>query len=261
MNSKTIKILCIGNSFSEDTTAYAAVIATSLGFSDVLVANLFIGGCPIDKHLENLKNDLPLYRYDRNDGTGWVKIPHFKISDAIRADRWDWISIQHGSSYGGRYADEKSYINLAELVSRIKAIADPETKIAFNMTWVGEPTFDRPEMIYYNRDQKRYFEAICALTEAVVAFTVGIERVCPTGTAVQNARTTVLNHKLNRDGYHLSLDIGRYLAGLAFISALTEVSVDDITWKPLGVSEEDKALAIKAVMAAMDNPFGISSIR
>ena len=260
MNNKSIKILCIGNSFSDDTTAYVAEIAASSGFSDVLVANLYIGGCPIDKHFENLKNDLPAYRYSCNDGSGWVKTLDFKIADAIRADRWDWICIQHGSSHGGRYTDVESYKNLAELVALVKSIADPETKVAFNMTWVGEPSFDRPEMIEFNRDQERYFEAICAITESVVAATEGIERICPIGTAIQNARTTDLNHKLNRDGYHLSMDIGRYIAGLAFLSALTRIPVNNVEWKPFEVSDDDKALVIKAVMMAMEKPFCISTI-
>ena len=255
ITGNSIKILCIGNSFSQDTTTYVAEIAASLGFSDLLVANLYIGGCPIGMHFENIKNDLPAYRYDSNNGSGWVQTPDCKISDAIKSNKWDWICIQHGSSYGGRYTDPESYKDLGELVRLIKAIADPETNVAFNMAWVGEPTRDRPEMLEFNRDQVRYFEAVCAITKGIVAETEGIERVCPAGTAVQNARTTDLNSRLNRDGFHLSLDVGRYLAGLTFFATLTGMSISNISWKPLGVSEEDKALLIKAAAAAIEEPF------
>ncbi len=126
---KSIKILCIGNSFSEDTTSYLTQIARSLGFSNTVVANLYIGGCPISKHYENLKNDLPLYRYDRDNGAGWTQTPGYKISDAIKEEKWDWISIQHGSSYGGSYTDEKSYSDLPQLVAGIRRLADEKRKL------------------------------------------------------------------------------------------------------------------------------------
>ena len=48
--NQKLKILCIGNSFSQDTTAYVAEIAKAIGYEDVVIANLYIGGCPICKH-------------------------------------------------------------------------------------------------------------------------------------------------------------------------------------------------------------------
>lgn len=255
-----MKILSIGNSFSEDTTSYVAEIAKLLGFSNVLVANLYIGGCPIHKHYDNLKNDLPAYRYDRNDGSGWTQTPEYKISDAIKDEKWDWISIQHGSSFGGRYTEEDSYKDLPRLVKEVKRLAAEDTKIAFNMTWVGEPMHDRPEMLAFERDQERYFNAICDITQRLVVPISDIDLVCPTGTAVQNARTTILNNRLNRDGYHLSKDVGRYLAGLAFVHALTGISADNVSWKPQGVTEQDKMLILKAVNTALKNPYCISKI-
>lgn len=47
--NQKLKILCIGNSFSQDTTAYVAEIAKAIGYEDVVIANLYIGGCPICK--------------------------------------------------------------------------------------------------------------------------------------------------------------------------------------------------------------------
>lgn len=258
--AKSVKILCIGNSFSEDTTSCVADIAKSLGFSDLVIANLYVGGCPISKHYDNLKNDLPVYRYDRNNGSGWTQTPDFRISDAIKEEKWDWITIQHGSSYGGSYTDEESYKELSELVKGIKLLADEKTEIAFNLTWVGEETYDHCEMLAFDRNQKRYFNAICDITQRLVAPISDIVLVCQTGTAVQNARTTVLKGRLNRDGYHLSLDVGRYLAGLVFLRTLTGVSVDNINWMPQGVGEEDQKLILKSVNMAIKNPYCISEI-
>ena len=257
---KRIKILCIGNSFSEDTIHYVAEIARAAGYQDVLAANLFIGGCPIRKHYENIKNDLPAYRYGRNDGSGWIDTPDTRISDAVLAEDWDWISIQHGSSYGAVYTRDECYQDLEALVKEVKALARSRTKIAFNMTWVGEPYYDRPEMLAFNRDQKRLFEAICAITERLVLPAPGIDLVCPTGTAVQNARTTALGDRMSRDGYHLSLDVGRYLAGLTFFKTLTGECVAGLNWRPEGVGEQDVELILKSVDRAIESPFAITTI-
>ncbi len=260
MDQSSIKILCIGNSFSEDTTAYVAQIASSIGFSKVLVANLYVGGCPIAKHYENWREDLPCYRYDRNDGTGWQRTTDVKISAAIREEEWDWISIQHGSSYGACYTDEACYADLPALLREVKQLAGEKTKIAFNMAWVGEPTRDRPEMLLFDRDQKRYYEALCAVTQRVVAPTAGLDLVCPTGTAVQNARTSSLNGQLDRDGFHLSLAHGRYLAGLTFLRALTGADISRVLWMPEGVSEAQRRLMVRAALCAVETPFAVTPI-
>lgn len=257
---KKLKILCIGNSFSEDTTAYVAEIARSLGYEDVVIANLYIGGCPICKHYHNMKNDLPAYRYGRNAGCGWKYTHETKISDAIKAEEWDWISIQHGSSGGERYTEPSCYQDLSALVAEVKALAPSTTKIAFNLTWAGEPEFDRPEMIDFGRDQLALFAAICRTTQECVVPVPGIDRVVPTGTAVQNARTTALKSRMSRDGYHMSYDVGRYLAGLTFLQTLTDTNVDTVPFRPQGVTEQDTTLILKSAQQAILHPYSVSQI-
>jgi len=258
--NQKLKILCIGNSFSQDTTAYVAEIAKAIGYEDVVIANLYIGGCPICKHYRHLQEDLPAYRYDRNEGFGWTQTPNCKISDAIKAEKWDWISIQHGSSGGERYTEPSCYQDLPALVEEVKALAPSTTKIAYNLTWAGEPEFDRPEMIDFGRDQLALFAAICHTTQECVVPVPGIDRVVPTGTAVQNARTTALKSRMSRDGYHLSYDIGRYLAGLIFFAALTGVSVENVSFRPKEVSDVDVELILRAVGLAMNEPYRVSTV-
>ena len=61
-----MKILAIGNSFSEDGTAYIERIAESAGITDIIAANLYIPGCPLSRHAENLKTNAPDYDYQRH---------------------------------------------------------------------------------------------------------------------------------------------------------------------------------------------------
>ena len=189
MKNNELKILCIGNSFSEDTTAYATEVALSCGFEKVKIANLYVGGCSINQHCFNAENDMSVYRYDVNIGDGWKQTHNYKIGEAVKSDDWDWISIQHGTGDGSRYTEIKSYKKLPWLIEYVKRLAPEKTKIAFNMTWVGEPDFHHEEIEYYGGNQILIYSKIAGLTKEYILNISGIDAVIPTGTAIQNVRT------------------------------------------------------------------------
>ena len=60
-----IRILAIGNSFSEDATCYLHGIAQAAGV-EVQVLNLYIGGCPLEKHWRNIETKQEPYQYQEN---------------------------------------------------------------------------------------------------------------------------------------------------------------------------------------------------
>ncbi len=254
MNNE-LKILCIGNSFSEDTTAHLSQIALHSGFSKIKVANLYVGGCSINKHCIHAKDEMPVYRYDINEGSGFTQMPNYKISDAIKSDAWDWISIQHGTGDGSRYTEIESYEKLPWLINYVKNLAHCKTKIAFNMTWVGEPDFHHEEIQHYGGDQLLIYNKIAELTKEHILTMTGIDVVSPTGTAIQNARTGEIG-LLTRDGYHLSLDTGRYIAGMTFLKALTGAEVSDATFIN---DERARQVAVESVDNAIMNPFVITN--
>ena len=51
-----MKVLAIGNSFSNDAMRYLHGIAKADGV-DMKTVNLFIGGCPLSRHYANIHND------------------------------------------------------------------------------------------------------------------------------------------------------------------------------------------------------------
>lgn len=59
---KSLKILCIGNSFSVDTMQYVPNICANLGIKKIHLGNLYIGGCSINRHWENVKNNAKAYK-------------------------------------------------------------------------------------------------------------------------------------------------------------------------------------------------------
>ncbi|MBQ8431353.1 MAG: DUF4886 domain-containing protein [Clostridia bacterium] len=259
-NLKSLKILSIGNSFSMDTMEHLANVALSLGYQSVKLGNLYIGGCSLNKHFYNAENDLAAYRYFQNTGDGWRETPEHKISDALKECDWDWISIQHGTKDKSRYTSVESYEKLPALIEYVKGLAWSGAKIAFNMAWVAEPYSHHHEITSYNGDQMLMYQSLLETTQAAVLPAKGLDVLSPTGTAIQNARTTQLVDKLSRDGFHLSYIHGRYIASLTFLKALTGISIDGIKWAPEGVSEGEKQLSVAAANAAIETPFAITPI-
>lgn len=255
-----LKILSIGNSFSVDTMKHLAEIAHALGIEHVKLGNLYVGGCSLNKHFEHAMNDLPAYKYYTNDGSGWIETPDVRIREAIVSEEWDWISIQHGTKDGSRYTDPASYEKLPALIEYVRSLAWSGARIAFNMTWVGEPWHHHHEIVSYGGDQLLIYRKITEITESIVEKTAGLDRVSPTGTAVQNARTTCLKDTLSRDGYHLSLDTGRYIAGLTFLKALTDIPIDGIEWAPDGTDVTARRIAVEAANAAIRTPYSITDL-
>ena len=103
------------------------------------------------------------------------------------------------------------------------------------------------------------YRNLTRITRDLVSKVEGIDVVSPTGTAVQNARALCPDRDFTRDGFHLSKDVGRYMASLTFFKALTGASISHIEWSPEELSIEDKILAIKCAEMAVDNPYEVTN--
>ena len=100
-NSNTdsvIKILAIGNSFSQDAIeTYLFELAQSEDIQ-VVIGNLYIGGASLDLHWDNAKDNKPAYQYRKIDISGTkTNTPNIAISDALADEDWDFISFQQVS--------------------------------------------------------------------------------------------------------------------------------------------------------------------
>lgn len=250
---KTWRVLSVGNSFSMDTMEHLYGIAKGCGFDEAVLGDLYVGGCSIRKHAAHLEENAAVYDYLVDRGNGWSLTPSFTITDAVASEPWDVISIQHGSADGSLYTDPVYYERLPFVVQTLKALA-PQAIIAFNMTWAGDPGHQHSEIVRFGGDQEALYRAIADTTQKAVCTVEGIGRVSPTGTAVQLARRRGIE-ALTRDGYHLSLDRGRYLAGLTFFKALTGADIRALSWAPDGVSGEVRDALIAVAEAAVSDPF------
>ena len=253
----SLKLLFVGNSFAVDTMQHTAEIARSLGVKRVKLGVLYVGGCPIDMHYTHAIEDSPAYIYHQNEGNGWWETPDYKISDVVKSEDWDWIAIQHGTKEGRRYTSIECYEKLGALADYLKALAPAHTRIAFNLTWLGESTRQHHEIISYRGDMATMRRRLEEVTREVMQKNPAIDLLVPTGTAIENARTSRIG-LLTRDCYHLSMDKGRFIAGLAFISTLTGLDASAITWRPEGVDDYAVQVAIESVKNAQRMPLCVT---
>ena len=256
---ETLKILFVGNSFSVDTAQHLPEVALSMGVKNLHFAVLYIGGCSTRRHYSNLIDNVKGYDYYESVGRNgeWSCTNGVSNVDAIKSDDWDIIALQHGTIDGSKNTELEYYDKLAPLVEEIRKIAPEKSKIVFNRHWVGESWHTHPEIVSFGGDTQKMYEIVSDLTKNHIVKTKHLDFATPVGTAVQNARTSRIE-TLNRDGYHLSLGTGRYIAALCFFASVTGCDITNIAWAPEGVNEYEKAVAIESTVNALKTPYTVT---
>lgn len=265
---RTIKILCIGNSFSQDTVYYLYDIANSAGIN-IIIGNLYSSGCSLERHYTYALNNEKAYSYYKWTSPDMITEEDQTMSEAVLDEEWDYITFQQASEYSGIYSTYQPYLNY--LIAYVKGMAlNPDVKLALNMTWAYSHNSTNNGFSRYSRDQKIMYDSIINAYKQA-AYDTGIDILIPCGTAIQNARTNknlkAVGNELTSDGYHLDLGMGRYIAGLTlFETIIKEENInrdlyEDVKFIPNTInSTEDLAyLAKKAVKNAVAEPFTITS--
>lgn len=258
----TIKILAIGNSFSQDSLSMVYDIAKSAGI-DVVTANLNFNGCSLQTHWINASSNNAYYTYQKWTSAGMSQKPKQTMKTALLDENWDYIILQQYSGYSGIYSTFKPYLNY--LASYVKELS-PNATLSLNMTWAYASDSSHQDYESYRRSQDTMYKAIVK-TYQQAADESKIDIIIPCGTSIQNARTNpylkVIGDELTRDGFHLDEEMGRYIAGLTVFETLivNEENIkidlyDDVTFIP--VEDQDNNLAKyakKSVMDAVKKPF------
>ncbi len=237
-----LKVLMIGNSFADDTINYAYEIARNSGIpaENILIADIYIGGCTIDRHWQNAQSNAAAYRFGL-EREGWFDgstYTNWTMEQAIKYADWDFITFQQGSASSGV---QKSFANLQNLMDYVYDIAtdevsnpnaNPDVKFVWHMTWAYAQDTTNSGFSAYNYDQMTMYKFIQSCIQLNVT-NKDFVAIIPNGTAIQNARTSFLGDNLTRDQYdHLSLDAGRYIAAMGLVGTLTGRDMSKITWKP-----------------------------
>ncbi len=252
---KVFKILMIGNSFSDDTVQWIHEICDDLGI-ELTIANMYIGGCVLSTHLQNLKYDKKAYEYVSYNKTTkrWSRTKNVSISEAIEYDDWNYISLQQGSSQSGLI---NTYKDIDEIMDYVLALKE-DVKFVWNMTWAYQQDSGHGNFGTYKNDQMTMYNAIVDCVKGEVVPNERFDCIIPNGTAVQNARTSFVGDNLCRDVYcHLTNEFGRYIAGLTFVYAVTGVDISNVKYSP-NLAEKYVLLAKESAKNAINNPFEVT---
>ncbi|MBQ9922861.1 MAG: DUF4886 domain-containing protein [Clostridia bacterium] len=221
-----IYLLSIGNSFSQDAHRYLHELAVSQGI-ELETVNLYIGGCSLERHCNNIVSDANDYLLEVN---GYSTEKYISVSEALKMHKWDFISLQQVSGYSG--VPQSYFPYLCEIAEYIKKHCS-DAQLIFHQTWAYEKDSEHGHFIFYNRDQHEMFRRLRDCSEmAAKILNVDIIRV---GEAIQKLRDDVEEFdypesgiSLNRDGFHLSLDYGRFAAAAVWLKKLTGITEIDV---------------------------------
>lgn len=254
----TLKIIAIGNSFSEDAIENNLWELLDAAGIPAVVANLYIGGCTLERHYNNIKADAPEYRYRKVVNGKTQERWNVRISEALQEEKWTHVSFQQASGVSGLYATYDPY--LTELIKYVKGFVPAGATLIFHQTWAYSKDSDHGEFPVYGRRQDNMYRFIVNAVSSALADHPEITLLVPSGTAIQNARTSSMGDTFNRDGFHLEFTYGRYTAACTWFAAITGLRASDNPWKPESVSEETAAICRKAADLAIDTPLKVSDI-
>ena len=130
---RELKVLTIGNSFSQSLYRYFPEVARSAGCSLVL-ENLNIGGCSLHGHWGNISRE--------ESEPGWKFFKTYSYREKLESKDWDVVSIQQASHASWNYDTYQPFAkNIVEYVRKYA----PNAEIVIQQTWAYRPDDGRLE--------------------------------------------------------------------------------------------------------------------
>ena len=173
----------------------------------------------MERHCAEAKTDAASYLYEEN-GADSLGRP-ITVKEGLLKEKWDFITVQQVSGDSGRF--DTYYPYLGELIAYIKKYSKAE--IVFHQTWAYEWGSTHPAFPLYGNDTDKMWEKIKEAS-SLAAKREGL-RLIPVGEMIAALRKTPIfdsrNGGLNitRDGFHLSLNYGRFAAALVWCRFFT----------------------------------------
>ena len=253
----SIYILAVGNSFSWDAMEYLYPILGELGYTDIYLGNLYIGGCTLQTHAGHITSGAGAYQFRTNSSGSWGSTNNYSSVTALRSRPWDYVSVQQASGYSGIAESYDPYLDtIMEAVKR----HCPGARRMWHMTWAYQGYSTHSDFVKYGNDQMAMYGAIVDAVKTKVLTRDDFDFVIPCGTAVQNLRTSLTGDNITRDGYHMSYDYGRLVTALMWARQISGRSIAEVSYLPSGYTFGEKPVAAvkEAVENAWKNPYGVT---
>ena len=259
-DGKTLKVLAIGNSFSNNTTKYLYDIAKAEGVENIILGRLYIGGCSLEKHMLCANGNLMEYKYYKNTAGTWEVTENTNLLYGLQDEAWDIITMQQQSGRSGQSETYDPYLSqLIEYVNTNKT--NPNAKLVWHMTWAYQQDNKQSAFATYANSQDVMYQCIVKATQEKIVGNEAFSAIIPAGTVVQNVRTSYIGDTLTSDGYHLNT-MGEFLGGYMWYvtftgKPLTELKLTKIPGN-ISLTEENQALFLEAINNALANPFEVT---
>ena len=236
-----MKILSIGNSFSDDAQRYLREIAAHDGL-EIETLNLCIGGCSLKTHASHVKDGECAYFFHYNGDVERNDL--ISLQDGVAMRKWDVVTIQQVSVES--FKEDSFYPYIHEVIAYVREKL-PEAKIYVHQTWAYENGCPRVFEITNGKGAEFMLEGI-RRAYARAKTEIGAEAIIPSGELMELLRLAGAS-KIYRDTFHASYGLGRYAVGLLWYKLFTGRGVSANTFCQLDeeVSAEDLAIARRCV--------------
>lgn len=270
VSHKTVRVLAIGNSFTQNATAWLPDIVKESGHVLVL-AKATIGGCPLEKHhaLAMLHEADPEAAEGKPYFVKGDKGSKTSLQDLLTSEKWQFITIQQASPISFTIATYRPHAR--NLYDYVKKYA-PEAEVVFHQTWAYRE--DDTQLFKNGFDAEKMYRGLTTAYHTI-AREIGIKRIIPVGNAFRLATESpdwkfasapdydfknppypalpAQKHSLHAGydwkngpaGKHLSLDshhanaAGEYLGGCVWYEFFFGEDVRKIKFKPKNLDEQD----------------------
>ena len=292
---RTLKVLVMGNSFSQDSFGYAPFIVKALKEScDLTIGLCVIGGCKMVQHCANFTNVAQTldgttynptnYAYFEyvNNASAWTNQASKSASQALAMHDWDIVTFQQNGY--DNYRDYATYYEpfCNKTFKALNAMVAKPVKIGWLLTH-GSYVSSRAEALQHWEGSRTNSQKVMNETSASVLF--------PYGTAIENLRTTSITTSykdaLLADDAHLQEGISTLCASYSIaLTLLKELGYEeigiwgdrfrpDLTWLNAhnipgmnfaqsgvveGITEDNCRLAQAAAIKAEMNPYNVTNI-
>lgn len=225
LERKSLKVICFGNSFTNDSMGYVPAIIKNIAPElDLTLGIAYIGGCSLQQHYSNIINEEVVDRDDAHftpktytlhlstNGSGWNSTYNQSITDILAKEDWDVVTFQQSGSYS--FKDFDNYIKpyILPLYSKIGEYLKKSVKYGWLLTQGAYATSDeefREKWEGNSNNAKKLYEL------------TGCE-VFPYGTALQNLRTTRCKELGDGSYKNMCFDTGHLQEGIGcYVSALS----------------------------------------
>ena len=255
-----LRILAVGNSFSQDAVEqYLWELFDEAGV-EVIIGNMYIGGCSLERHWNNAQDNIAGYEYRKVVDGKKANTKNRSLEMVLADENWDYISLQQASDYSGMYEEYEPY--LGDLIAWIQEHStNPHMQLMFHQTWAYSQNTTHGAFPNYNSDQMTMYEGIVDASSKAMKNHPEIKLIIPDGTTIQNGRTSSIGDNWHRDGTsHLNLDYGRFAAACTWYEAISGNSVQENAWRPTSVTNEQADIARAAAHNAILKPYEITDM-